>query len=228
MRVCTSAWTRLGQRLVRQRHDAGRRVALRHLAGQVRAGEDAGGDSREHLGDHLGHAQVGPDLDSLGQAHDGLDRRPPAAAWRSARSGTRARDGHEDDADALECLLERRRDHEPVGELHVREVPLVLGASRAWRRRGRANAPRAMRACEHRRWSRPPCPRTPHRSPPPGRSWHKSLRRPRNGLGVAPVHCPGVEGHRAASGAGGAMPIDRPTGSRGRPDPRQGLPPGQA
>ncbi len=63
------------QRLVGEGDHAGRRVALRHLAGQVRTGQHAGGHPRQHLGHHLGHAQVGPHLDSLGQAHHGLD--PP-------------------------------------------------------------------------------------------------------------------------------------------------------
>ena len=37
------------QILVGECDDAGRGVALRHLAGQVRSGQDAGGDAREKL-----------------------------------------------------------------------------------------------------------------------------------------------------------------------------------
>ena len=119
------------QRLVRQGDHAGGRMPLRHLAGQVRAGQDAGRDPGKDLGHHLRHAQVGPHLNPLGQADDGLD--VPRQRLHVGQHGAEPvrRHRHEDDADALERLRQRRRHRQPVGKLHVREVLLVLGASRA-------------------------------------------------------------------------------------------------
>ena len=203
-------------------------MPLRHLAGQVRAGEHAGGDAREHLGHHLGHAQVGPHLDPLGQAHDGLDLRPPAAARRSST----ARNPCEGTAmktmrDALERLGERRRHRQPVGERDAREVRLVLARLRHGRGElGRAR-PERRRDARHRRWSPPPCPRTRHRSPPPGRSCTRDYGGPATAFAFDPYTVPvsraTVPAARARGGAG-----RRPPGARGRPDPGQGLPPGQA
>ena len=82
-------------------------MPLCHLAGQVRAGEDAGGNPGEDLGRHLGHAQVGPHLDPLGQAHYGFD--VPRQRLHVGDHGAEPVRGHrhEDDVDALERLGER-------------------------------------------------------------------------------------------------------------------------
>ena len=80
-----------GQRLVGQRHHAGGGMSLRHLAGQVGPGQHAGRHAGQDLVDHLGHAQVRPHLDALGQAHHRLHPVRPAAPCRSGRLGTRVR-----------------------------------------------------------------------------------------------------------------------------------------
>ena len=49
VRVCTRSWTRRGQHLVRQGHHTGGRLPLGHLPGQIRAGQDPGGDAGKDL-----------------------------------------------------------------------------------------------------------------------------------------------------------------------------------
>ena len=63
------------QDLVGQGDDAGGGLPLGHLPGQIRAGQDPGRDTGKDLRDDLGHAEVGPRLNALGQADDGLDPR---------------------------------------------------------------------------------------------------------------------------------------------------------
>ena len=97
---------------------------------------------------------------------------PPANGCQSSRTARNPCDGTAMKTMSAPCerLGERRRDRQPVGEPHARQVRRVLARLVHGRREvGRAR-PQRGRGAWRRRWRRRRSPRSPHRSPPPGRS----------------------------------------------------------
>ena len=121
--MCTRAWTR------RASDSSG--SATTQAAGcpcatsRARFGpvSTPAGTPGQHLGHHLGHPKVGADLNSLGQADDGLD--PVRSGCAAGEDGAKpvGWHSHEDDAGALDRLSKRRGHDQSVGEVHAREVP---------------------------------------------------------------------------------------------------------
>jgi hypothetical protein len=123
-----------GQILVGQRHHAGGGVAGRDLPGQVWAGQHAGGHVRQHLCHHLRHAEVGADLDALGETDDGLDVARQGRDITEHGAKAVRRHGHEDDAHPVERLLERGSHSQVVGKSLAGKILAVL-TRLAYRRR---------------------------------------------------------------------------------------------
>ena len=217
-----------GQRLVRQGHHAGGRMPLRHLAGQVRSGEDAGGNAGEDLGHDLRHAQVGPHLNPLGQAHDGFD--VPGQRLHVGQHGAEPvrRHRHEDDADTLERLGQRRCHRQPVREAARLGGTSRSGASRAMDAASSGERTQREAGCEAPMMvptavPHDPAPITATRSlmaPEPTADPQRTSR--------GPLHCPRCRGPAVPPAEHAADAADLVLGPRGRPDPGQGLPPGQA
>ena len=159
----------LSQRLVGQGDDAGRRMTLGDFASEVRSGEHPGRDARQYLGHHLGHPQVRPHLDSLGQADDGLQR--PATSAQPVSTSRKPCEGTAMNTmpRALECLVQRRGHRQPVGQRDAGQIAPVLARSARMEAASSSDRAHRVAGCVARRSWPPRSPRTRPRSLPPAR-----------------------------------------------------------
>ena len=217
-----------GQGLVGQGHHAGRRLPLGHLPGQVRSGQHAGRDAGKDLGDDLGHPEVGPGLDALGQADDGLDRQR-----RTAASSSTARNPCEGTAMNTTPAPRSASSSEdvaasPSGRLHAGQIGRVLpGALDGGRELGRAR-PQGGRDARPPPAPPRPCPTNPRRRPPPGRSSPRAYGGGhRAALPRALTLSPSARQRHCLDRRSHLRPPSIPR-ARSRAHPGQGVPAGQA